>query len=53
MHSTNQFISAISFLSAHSVRLDRQAECKESTWMFIRGKKTEDSSQKVNSTATE
>lgn len=28
MHTKNQFISAISVLSAHSMRLDRQAERK-------------------------
>lgn len=44
MHTKNQFISAISFLSAHSMRLDRQAECKESTWMYI-GEETKDGSQ--------
>lgn len=43
MHTKNQFISAISFLSAHSMRLDRQAECKKSTWVCIRGE-TRDSS---------
>lgn len=28
MHTKNQFISVISVLSAHSMRLDRQAECR-------------------------
>lgn len=45
MHTKNQFISAISFLSAHSMRLDRQDESRESTEMCI-SEETKDGSQK-------